>query len=239
MTETDTRKPAQNPRWFRLLNLIFLLPCLAWPVLLVGLAFSDSPKYNVGLAILFVFGYPVVLVVMMLNNAKLFSKNEAVATIMPIVSVPVLSILGVYIYFGLLFGFNNSNEFYNQDEVTRKAPVSGYKITDDRSPIFFDDSELTNVDRPSFTIIDTNEYWAIDKGHVYIYGQILFEADSTFRYLGNNYCIRQSAVYYIDKPVTGADVSTFMLVTESMYDAKDKNACYYCGGKVDCKELSN
>lgn len=107
---------------------------------------------------------------------------------------------------------------------------------------------IDSVDVSSFHILQTgslsNASYAKDKNVVYssCYGNILKEADpATFQILGKKYARDKSHMYYRDRIINGADMSTFVIIsgTRDEWDqrmesfSKDKNNVYQFGEKVE------
>src|SRR5437870_4258886 len=90
---TDKKKNFNNPLWFKILNLTFLLPIIFWPLVLFASIFLfDAPgNFLVGLLFfLLIITYPLYLITLLILNARLFKKSRIIATLLPIVTTSVL-----------------------------------------------------------------------------------------------------------------------------------------------------
>lgn len=73
-------------KWFKYLNLLILLPSLAWPYVLFILIFLfDNPKsyLETWLIVFSIIFYPVYLLIICLLNIKLFRLNKILGAILP------------------------------------------------------------------------------------------------------------------------------------------------------------
>jgi fructose-specific phosphotransferase system IIC component len=96
--------PKEQPDWFRGLNMILMLPILAWPfVLFLSIFMFDNPFQDhrkTFLQFLAVIAYPVYLVLLALLNSRLFTRNKILGTIST-AAVLLAILLGVaYILYG-------------------------------------------------------------------------------------------------------------------------------------------
>ena len=76
----DTKQ--KNPLWFKVLNLTFLLPCIAYPLVLFGSIFLfDNPNNLLLTFLLFIAvnSYPLFFIGIFILNAKLFGKSKMLA----------------------------------------------------------------------------------------------------------------------------------------------------------------
>lgn len=78
--------PKEQPDWFRGLNMILILPILAWPfVLFMGIFMFDNPfqdHQKAFLQFIALIAYPVYLVLLALLNSRFFSWNKMLGTIL-------------------------------------------------------------------------------------------------------------------------------------------------------------
>jgi hypothetical protein len=87
------------PRWFKALNIISLLPILAWPLVFFGSIFIfDHPSSFRNALVVFVLmnSYPVFLIAFVHTSLRLFKTNRSVSIMIP---------AAIIIAFGILMSF--------------------------------------------------------------------------------------------------------------------------------------
>ena len=92
-------------KWFKYLNLLILLPALAWPYVLFILIFLfDNPNsyLETWLIVFSIIFYPIYLLIICILNIKLFRLNKILGAILPgLLVIPtacvMLLLLGVAI----------------------------------------------------------------------------------------------------------------------------------------------
>jgi hypothetical protein len=95
--------PKEQPDWFRGMNMIIVLPILAWPlVLFMGIFMFDNPFQDQRKTFLQFFGviaYPIYLGLLAYMNSRLYNKNRMLG-IIATVSVILTFLLGLgYVIF--------------------------------------------------------------------------------------------------------------------------------------------
>lgn len=238
MTDNGQDIKQNNPAWFRLLNLTFLLPCIVWPlVFFTTVFFFDNPKsfFLTFLLFIAVNAYPLYLIGILLLNARLFRRNKLLATILPIAFSLTFMVSAIQ----FLGGLENIKALWTQIDSTQDIVPDQNQFccgfTTDSTSIFYNDTIIGNADVSSFEII--NFHWAKDKNSVYFNGKPISIIDSkTFRYLDYHYAVDKFYVYYDDQIIEGADAATFKHI-DGTQDGKDKNYCYRYGERVDCNVL--
>jgi hypothetical protein len=94
-------------KWFKYLNLIILIPSLAWPyVLFVLIFFFDNPTnyFETWLIILGVVFYPFYLLIICILNVRLFRINKLLGYILP--SIMVIPTLIAVLFLSLIIIVN-------------------------------------------------------------------------------------------------------------------------------------
>jgi hypothetical protein len=231
----------QIPIGFRFLNLAILLPTLLWPfVFFTSIFFFDNPK-NLGLTYLLflaVNAYPIYLLIIAYFNSKLFLKNRALGSILPITILLTFTIGGSYTVFSVRQDMSKRREEFDKRDRERKAQGfigvnDDYKIVGNK--VFRYDTLIEGADAETFELASWG--WQRDKNYYYRFGKRISTIDrQTFEDLGYHYGKDKNHVYYDEKIIEGADAKTFYHI-EGTQDGKDQHNCYRWGKKVDCKVL--
>lgn len=238
MTTHQTKK-LNNPLWFKILNLAFLLPIIFWPLVLFGSIFLFDSPGNFFLRLLFfllIIAYPLYLIFLLVINARLFKRNRILATLLPIVTSSVL-LTYAFNFFG---GPAVLLQLFRQIGTEPPAEINydnviGFNYRKDSTNLFYGDTLVKGADLSTFELV--NFHWARDRNRVYFKGKPVAAIDSrTFKYLGSGYSIDTNYVFYDTTVVEGADLNTFDFVADSD-DGQDTNYCYRKGRKIDCSKL--
>lgn len=99
--QNPPRSTTKKPIWFILLNLLFLVPILAWPLVFYASLFTfDNPNANGNLQMLIfvaVNAYPLYLIALMLLNFRVYRNNKRLTTILPIVFIVLTIALAAWL----------------------------------------------------------------------------------------------------------------------------------------------
>lgn len=249
------------PRWFKLLNLVILLPILLWPfVLYISIFIFDNP-HNLALAYFIFFAliaYPLYLLIIAELNSRLFFKSRNLSLILP------FSIF-TFIIFGILYIAYSINSAVEERIINNNNRVRQGWLGDcdtyrkNKNKIYFNDTLVNGIDAKTAEYVDCfyikdakqvysgkeaivgsdpktfeilNWAWQKDKTKCFYQGKPIPNIDvKTFTLLQNNYSKDKKSVYYYDKIVIGADPNTFE-VDDFTYIGKDKNNEYENGEKI-------
>lgn len=84
-------------KWFKYLNLLILIPSLAWPyVLFLFIFLFDNPKsyLETWLIVFSIIFYPAYLLIICLLNIKLFRLNKILGAILPgLLVIPIAGVM--------------------------------------------------------------------------------------------------------------------------------------------------
>ena len=218
-------KSADIPLWFKILNLVILVPVLLCPfVFFTTIFFFDNPKnlFLTFLLFIAVNAYPVYLVLLAYGNYKLFRKRKLLALVLPLTFLLALS--GGTIYTVLRM----------KEAIRSQVPDSndlGLGFTKDTLHVYYNDTIVKDADPATFEVV--NWQWEKDKNSYFAQGKPFPGIDSTtFQILDFDHAKDKNNVYYDDNIIEGADAKTFHV--KSDYRGEDKNGCYDYGEKVNC-----
>lgn len=226
-----------QPKWFRNLNLVILLPILLWPIIFyTTIFFFDNPQ-NLGLTYLLFFvvnAYPIYLLIIAYLNSLLFRKRKFFALLLPLtIILTILYGVSSYIYF---VGHALSKTIEREQTRTKQGFIGvndDYKIINDK--VYRYDTLIVGADAKTFEIISWD--WERDKNYYYRFGKKIPSIDrQSFKLLDYHYAKDKFHVYYDENIIEGADTKTFYHI-DGTQDAKDANNCYRWGKKVDCEVL--
>ncbi len=238
MKEVNKKK---NPLWFRLLNLLILLPCVAFPLVFIMSVFLFDAPENMGLTILIavaINAYPLYLFLLFRYNARLFRKIKSIAIVIPIVVGVLFIRLAIWPLVDS-YGMGFANVLWpklnkNELNISQGNIDLGQGYTRDSAHVYLRYGVLHLADIESFEVI--NSFWAKDKNAMYYDGRRVTHMDGkTFEYLGALYSRDSLHVYYEDEVVEGADPESFEYVRRQ--EGRDKNFCYEGNIRVDCDVL--
>ena len=230
-------KSADIPLWFKILNLIILIPVLLCPfVFFTTIFFFDNPKslFLTFLFFLAVNAYPLYLGLLAFGNYKLYRRNKYLALVLPMIFLLVL-------VKGTFYILSVKEETFKKTEEAKKEELRmiangelGAGFKKDKLNVYLLDTLVNNADASTFEVL--NWHWQKDKSSYFYRGKPLPGVDyKSFIMLQGNYAKDKNNVYYENAIVQGADPITFN-VDDLTYIGKDKSGCYVNGEKADCSQ---
>ena len=228
-------RAADIPLWFKILNLVILIPILLCPfVFFTTIFFFDNPK-NIFLAFLLfilVNTYPVYLLLLAFGNYKLYRRSKLLSLVLPLSFLLAIVIATSSIIPGVREKLKQIEEVNKQDIATGNL---GMGFRKDELHIYYDDTIVKDADPATFEIVSRD--WSRDSKSYFFHGKLVSYIDrATFQDLDYHYGKDKNNVYYDDQIIKDADANTFQHI-QGTQDGKDKNGCYRYGEKVDCSEL--
>jgi len=217
------------PLWFKLLNLVILIPALLWPFVFFSTIFFFDNPHNLFLTLLLflaVNAYPIYLALLAFGNYKLYRRSKYLAPVLPLISLLALASGTVYIVSGVKENLKQSVEKSKQKAASGDL---GMGFRKDKLYVYSDDTIIKNADPATFEIV--NWQWEKDKSTYFYNGKAMPEVDfNSFVILQGNYSKDKNRVYFYNNIVVDADPATFK-VDDMTYIGRDKFGCYKDGEK--------
>lgn len=221
-------KSVDIPLWFKIFNLIILVPILLCPyVFFTTIFFFDNPKnlFLTFLLFLAVNAYPLYLALLAIGNYKLYRRNKYLSFILPLIFLFTISGGTIYIILSMKQALKEQKESVND---------LGLGFRKDSLHVYYNDTIVKDADPTTFEVI--NGYWEKDTHSYYAKGKLFPGIDSTtFQILDIDQAMDKNNVYFENYIIEGADVKTYRV--QGDYCGKDTNGCYKQGKRVDCSDL--
>ena len=224
-------------KFFKILNLVILLPIILFPLVLFGSVFAfDNPK-SIGLTFILFFvviAYPFYLLVIAYYNVILYKKNKILGFILPTLIV-LLILYGIVSL--VIWQRNDIQEKITKENKRTEQGFIGekddFKIIDNK--VYYYDTLIIGANAKTFKIIRWD--WQCDTNSYYRFGKRIPEIDrKTFEFINHRYSKDKNFVYFDGKLIEGANPQTFYC-EEGTNKAFDGKNCFLSGKKFDCERI--
>jgi DKNYY family len=228
-TKQNTLFSTDQPIWFRVLNVMILVPIIAWPLVAFLSCFMlDHPKDEAATLRWFYLtnAYPIYLLVLVWLNTKIFKINKRLGLIIPIVFIigMIWSVVGVLAFFKI-----NNEADSKAEKIAAERKKLGFIGSDDtykvlEGKLYYKDTFVSTIDTAS--VVALADDFVKDSSTVYHTTKKIVDADAeTFMTLRYHWQQDDKHIYKNGKIVPSVDVETFRPLNE--YYAVDKLNAFY------------